>query len=110
MVRDLEPAIVPGVRVLRTRMLMGELGGAVGTGVGKTQLITQILRQIRECGDSAIVYDPACECLQRFYGTERRAIGRRLEAARLDQTSEFLERAATLLQREEVHVRASEAI
>ena len=29
------------------------------TGVGKTQLIMQILRQIRERGDSAIIYDPA---------------------------------------------------
>jgi hypothetical protein len=28
------------------------------TGVGKTQLIMQILRQIRDRGDSAIVYDP----------------------------------------------------
>jgi type IV secretory pathway TraG/TraD family ATPase VirD4 len=42
-----------------------------GTGVGKTQLIMQILRQIRERGDSAIVYDPACEYLQRFYDKER---------------------------------------
>jgi GTPase SAR1 family protein len=33
------------------------------TGVGKTQLIMQILRQIRERGDSAVVYDPACEYL-----------------------------------------------
>ena len=31
------------------------------TGVGKTQLIMQCLRQIRQRGDSAIVYDPACE-------------------------------------------------
>ena len=41
------------------------------TGVGKTQLIMQMLRQIRERGDSAIVYDPACEYLQRFYDKER---------------------------------------
>ena len=41
------------------------------TGVGKTQLIMQILRQIRERGESAIVYDPACEYLQRFYDKER---------------------------------------
>jgi len=41
------------------------------TGVGKTQLIMQILRQIREREDSAIVYDPACEYLQRFYDKER---------------------------------------
>ncbi|MDE3104857.1 MAG: type IV secretion system DNA-binding domain-containing protein [Acidobacteriota bacterium] len=41
------------------------------TGVGKTQLIMQILRQIRERGDSAVIYDPACEYLQRFYDGER---------------------------------------
>jgi len=37
------------------------------TGAGKTQLIMQILRQIRDRKDSAIVYDPACEFVQRFY-------------------------------------------
>jgi type IV secretory pathway TraG/TraD family ATPase VirD4 len=41
------------------------------TGVGKTQLIMQILRQIRDRGDAAIVYDPACEYVQRFYDAER---------------------------------------
>ncbi len=41
------------------------------TGIGKTQLIMQILRQIRDRGDSAIVYDPACEFVQRFYDKER---------------------------------------
>ena len=41
------------------------------TGVGKTQLIMQILRQIRERGESAIVYDPACEYVQRFYDEKR---------------------------------------
>jgi hypothetical protein len=41
------------------------------TGVGKTQLIMQILRQIRGRGDSAIVYDPACEYIQRFYDEGR---------------------------------------
>lgn len=41
------------------------------TGVGKTQLIMQILRQIRGRGDSAIVYDPACEYVQRFYDEKR---------------------------------------
>jgi hypothetical protein len=40
-------------------------------GTFKTQLIMQILRQIRERGDSAIVYDPACEYLQRFYDPKR---------------------------------------
>jgi type IV secretory pathway TraG/TraD family ATPase VirD4 len=41
------------------------------TGVGKTQLIIQCLRQIRGRGDSAIVYDPACEYIQRFYDAQR---------------------------------------
>ncbi len=41
------------------------------TGVGKTQLIMQVLRQIRERQDAAIVYDPACEYIQRFYSAER---------------------------------------
>ncbi|WP_232296361.1 type IV secretion system DNA-binding domain-containing protein [Terriglobus sp. TAA 43] len=41
------------------------------TGVGKTQLIMQCLRQIRGRGDSAIIYDPACEYIQRFYEADR---------------------------------------
>jgi type IV secretory pathway TraG/TraD family ATPase VirD4 len=41
------------------------------TGVGKTQLIMQILRQIRDRKDSAIVYDPACEYIQRFFEKDR---------------------------------------
>jgi len=41
------------------------------TGVGKTQLIMQILRQIRDRGESAIIYDPACEYIQRFFDSER---------------------------------------
>ena len=41
------------------------------TGVGKTQLIMQILRQIRDRKESAIVYDPACEYIQRFFDPKR---------------------------------------
>jgi hypothetical protein len=37
------------------------------TGTGKTRLIMQLLMQIKERGHSAIVYDPACEFVQRFY-------------------------------------------
>ncbi len=37
------------------------------TGSGKTSLIMQILRQVQSRGHSAIVYDPACEFVQRFY-------------------------------------------
>jgi type IV secretory pathway TraG/TraD family ATPase VirD4 len=41
------------------------------TGVGKSQLIMQILRQIRDREESAIVYDPACEYIQRFFDQKR---------------------------------------
>lgn len=46
-------------------LLMGD------TGTGKTTLIMQILMQIEERGDAAIVYDPACEFVQRFYRKDR---------------------------------------
>jgi hypothetical protein len=41
------------------------------TGSGKTQLIMQLLRQIRDRGDVAIVYDPAGEFAERFLDEER---------------------------------------
>ena len=41
------------------------------TGAGKTRLIMQLLLQIKERGHSAIVYDPACEFVQRFYDSTR---------------------------------------
>jgi type IV secretory pathway TraG/TraD family ATPase VirD4 len=41
------------------------------TGAGKTTLIMQILRQIQGRGHAAIVYDPACEFIQRFYDAKR---------------------------------------
>jgi hypothetical protein len=41
------------------------------TGTGKTTLLMQLLRQIRDRGETAIVYDPACEFVQRFYDEER---------------------------------------
>jgi hypothetical protein len=41
------------------------------TGAGKTRLIMQLLSQIRDRGHSAIVYDPACEFVQRFYDANR---------------------------------------
>ena len=37
------------------------------TGTGKTTIMMQMLRQIEHRGDSAIVYDPAREFIQRFY-------------------------------------------
>jgi hypothetical protein len=56
---------IPNQKEAQHFQLMGD------TGVGKTQLIMQVLRQIRERQDSAIVYDPACEYIQRFYNAER---------------------------------------
>ena len=41
------------------------------TGSGKTTLILQMLTQIQERGESAIIYDPACEFVRRFYDKER---------------------------------------
>jgi len=41
------------------------------TGAGKTTLIMQILRQIQSRGHAAIVYDPACEFIQRFHDADR---------------------------------------
>lgn len=56
---------IPRLKESQHFQIMGD------TGVGKTQLIMQILRQIRERGDSAVIYDPACEYLQRFYEAKR---------------------------------------
>ncbi len=42
------------------------------TGSGKTTIMLQILRQIQHRGDSAIVYDPAWEFVQRFYDPKER--------------------------------------
>jgi hypothetical protein len=44
------------------------------TGAGKTTLIMQVLRQIQSRGQAAIVYDPACEFIQRFYDEKREDI------------------------------------
>jgi type IV secretory pathway TraG/TraD family ATPase VirD4 len=41
------------------------------TGSGKTTLIFQMLRQIQGRGESAIIYDPACEFVRRFYDRNR---------------------------------------
>ncbi len=41
------------------------------TGTGKSQLIMQILRQIRDRGEAAIVYDPATEFVKQFYDEKR---------------------------------------
>ncbi|MFP5229529.1 MAG: type IV secretion system DNA-binding domain-containing protein, partial [Acidobacteriota bacterium] len=41
------------------------------TGSGKTTIIMQMLRQIQARGHSAIIHDPACEFLERFYSESR---------------------------------------
>jgi type IV secretory pathway TraG/TraD family ATPase VirD4 len=41
------------------------------SGAGKTTIIFQVLRQIQGRGDAAIIYDPACEFIQRFYDPKR---------------------------------------
>jgi hypothetical protein len=41
------------------------------TGSGKTTIIVQMLRQIQTRGHSAILYDPACEFIERFYDSAR---------------------------------------
>ena len=46
-------------------LLMGD------TGAGKSNAIRQILRQVEQRGESAIVYDPAGEFAQEFYRPER---------------------------------------
>jgi type IV secretory pathway TraG/TraD family ATPase VirD4 len=68
-----------GFRTLESKHLMripqqaeGQHIELIGdTGVGKSRLIYQLLLQIRERGHSAIVYDPACEFVQRFYDASR---------------------------------------
>ena len=41
------------------------------TGSGKTTIIMQMLRQIQARRHSAIIYDPACEFVERFYSEAR---------------------------------------
>ena len=41
------------------------------TGSGKSSIIRQMLYQVADRGDSAIVYDPACEFVKQFYEERR---------------------------------------
>jgi len=41
------------------------------TGSGKTTIILQMLRQIQARRHAAIIYDPACEFIERFYDEKR---------------------------------------
>jgi type IV secretory pathway TraG/TraD family ATPase VirD4 len=44
------------------------------TGSGKSSIIRQMLYQVDARGDSAIVYDPACEFVKQFYNERRHDI------------------------------------
>jgi type IV secretory pathway TraG/TraD family ATPase VirD4 len=61
----LEPMRIPKRMESQHIMIMGD------TGAGKTTLIFQLLRQIEERGEMAIVYDPAGEFTKAFYNRER---------------------------------------
>ena len=41
------------------------------TGSGKTSIIRQMLLQVQQRGESAIIYDPACEFVKQFYDPHR---------------------------------------
>jgi type IV secretory pathway TraG/TraD family ATPase VirD4 len=60
-----EPMRIPQRMEAQHIMIMGD------TGAGKTTLILQLLRQIEERGEMAIVYDPAGEFTKAFYNRER---------------------------------------
>jgi type IV secretory pathway TraG/TraD family ATPase VirD4 len=60
-----EPMRIPRRMEAQHIMIMGD------TGAGKTTLILQLLRQIEERGEMAIVYDPAGEFTKAFYNRER---------------------------------------
>lgn len=62
---SIEPMRIPTRYEAQHIELMGD------TGAGKTTLIMQVLRQIEERKHTAIVYDPACEFIQRFYHPDR---------------------------------------
>jgi hypothetical protein len=60
------PGLVIPQKLLASHiLLMGD------TGSGKSNAIRQILRQVQERGETAIVYDPAGEFVREFYSPER---------------------------------------
>ena len=62
----LAPSFVIPQKLLASHiLLMGD------TGSGKSNAIRQILRQVQDRGETAIVYDPAGEFVQEFYKPER---------------------------------------
>ena len=62
----LQPALAIPRRIESSHLLiMGD------SGTGKSALIRQLLRQLEDRGDSAIVYDPALDYTPQFYTPER---------------------------------------
>jgi hypothetical protein len=68
--RWLAPRRIPRLRIPRAEeakhlLIMGD------SGTGKSALIHQLLLQVQERGETAIVYDPALEYTPRFFSAER---------------------------------------
>jgi type IV secretory pathway TraG/TraD family ATPase VirD4 len=59
------PVAIPLSKEAQHIEIMGD------TGTGKTTLITQLLMQIQQRGETAIINDPACEFVSRFYDETR---------------------------------------
>jgi type IV secretory pathway TraG/TraD family ATPase VirD4 len=66
-----QPGIKLGSITLPRRLEREHFAVLGSTGSGKSTLDRHILYQVRDRGDSAIVYDPDCEYIQEFYDEKR---------------------------------------
>jgi len=62
---DKRPLRIPRVAENKHFLLVGD------TGSGKSSIIRQMLYQVASRGESAVVYDPACEFVKQFYDERR---------------------------------------
>ena len=62
---DKRPLRIPRTAENKHFLVVGD------TGSGKSSVIRQMLYQVADRGDSAIVYDPACEFVKQFYDERR---------------------------------------
>ena len=62
---DKRPLRIPRNAENKHFLLVGD------TGSGKSSIIRQMLDQLAARGDSAIIYDPACEFVKQFYNDKR---------------------------------------
>jgi hypothetical protein len=62
---DKRPLRIPRNAENKHFLLVGD------TGSGKSSIIRQMLYQVADRGESAIVYDPACEFVKQFYNDRR---------------------------------------